>query len=488
MRSPAVRVCTLAPRTLAFALGLAAGAQTVLAQPVFTVTRLVTEEDFVAETGGFVTAINAVAVNDAGTWLAEVDTDGDPDFDVVVMRSGSVILQEGQFLTGLAAGALSSVDGFSITAAGDLGSNYFLRETGGLGNDSGLFFNGTMILQEGTVSSAAAFTAGTPYIGFFDARMNDNNRLLVIASIDDPQIASSVDRAVVTIQYDPGTGNYTENVIAKEGDTLIFQDEAVADFGTGPHTYAQNNTGDVVYFADLTGNSSFDGAFYLNTGTLLAQEGNPSLISGRNYSSLASRPIHINESGDVVFRAGLDGDAATSEVLVRRFAGQAPAVFAQEGDTLPALAPHAISGFGSGPVYITGSGDVVWIADTDNPDTADVALMLNGTPVLVEGQVIDGETVTSINTGEHGFSVSPAGNQIIVRAVISNAFGDYNTVLLIDVVCPADFNGDGFINGDDFDEFVVLFEAGDPAADVNGDTFVTGEDFDYFADHFVAGC
>lgn len=53
---------------------------------------------------------------------------------------------------------------------------------------------------------------------------------------------------------------------------------------------------------------------------------------------------------------------------------------------------------------------------------------------------------------------------------------------------PADFNGDGFVTGDDFDEYVVLFEAGDPGADFNGDTFVTGDDFDDFANHFVEGC
>jgi len=55
-------------------------------------------------------------------------------------------------------------------------------------------------------------------------------------------------------------------------------------------------------------------------------------------------------------------------------------------------------------------------------------------------------------------------------------------------IFPADFNGDGFVSGDDFDEFVALFEVGDPAADFNGDTFVSGDDFDDFTLHFEAGC
>ncbi|MBL8759932.1 MAG: hypothetical protein JNL50_01385 [Phycisphaerae bacterium] len=54
--------------------------------------------------------------------------------------------------------------------------------------------------------------------------------------------------------------------------------------------------------------------------------------------------------------------------------------------------------------------------------------------------------------------------------------------------CPADFNGDGFVNGNDYDEFAALFDAADPGADFNGDGFVNGNDYDEFADHFDVGC
>jgi len=56
------------------------------------------------------------------------------------------------------------------------------------------------------------------------------------------------------------------------------------------------------------------------------------------------------------------------------------------------------------------------------------------------------------------------------------------------VFCAADFNYDGFVNGDDYDFFASFFESGDIGADVNGDTFVNGDDFDAFASHFEAGC
>ncbi|MFO0835237.1 MAG: CHRD domain-containing protein [Phycisphaerales bacterium] len=54
--------------------------------------------------------------------------------------------------------------------------------------------------------------------------------------------------------------------------------------------------------------------------------------------------------------------------------------------------------------------------------------------------------------------------------------------------CPADFNDDLFVNGDDFDDWAALFDAGATSADLNFDGFVNGDDFDFFAEHFESGC
>lgn len=54
--------------------------------------------------------------------------------------------------------------------------------------------------------------------------------------------------------------------------------------------------------------------------------------------------------------------------------------------------------------------------------------------------------------------------------------------------CTADFNGDGFVNGDDFDGYVAAFELGDDTADYNHDGFVTGDDFDSYVAAFEIGC
>ncbi|MDX2117257.1 MAG: GC-type dockerin domain-anchored protein [Planctomycetota bacterium] len=54
--------------------------------------------------------------------------------------------------------------------------------------------------------------------------------------------------------------------------------------------------------------------------------------------------------------------------------------------------------------------------------------------------------------------------------------------------CPADFNGDGFLDFTDFDDFVGSFEAGNATSDFNGDGFLDFTDFDAFVAAFEAGC
>lgn len=54
--------------------------------------------------------------------------------------------------------------------------------------------------------------------------------------------------------------------------------------------------------------------------------------------------------------------------------------------------------------------------------------------------------------------------------------------------CAADFDGDGFVTGIDFDLFVTAFEAGDSAADFDGDGFITGIDYDLYVAAYEAGC
>ena len=51
-------------------------------------------------------------------------------------------------------------------------------------------------------------------------------------------------------------------------------------------------------------------------------------------------------------------------------------------------------------------------------------------------------------------------------------------------VDPADYDGDGFVGGGDYDTFVADWELSEPRADVDFDDFVTGGDFDLYVTNF----
>ena len=214
-----------------------------------------------------ITAIDNLAVNGQGDWLIEADTNNaDTNIDSVILGRVGLGAQEGQALVLPAGSSLDSFDALTLNDAGNTGWNLFLAGTAGTNDDTGIYRNGDLVLQEGTLSGAAGFSAGTPYIGFFETRYNDNEQILVIASVDDPAIASTVDRALVVFQVD-GTGALlSETIVAKEGDVLPGQGFAAADFGTGPHNFAFNDAGDVMFFVDTVDPvTAADGAIYLNS-------------------------------------------------------------------------------------------------------------------------------------------------------------------------------------------------------------------------------
>src|SRR5262249_47552995 len=93
------------------------------------------------------------------------------------------------------------------------------------------------------------------------------------------------------------------------------------------------------------------------------------------------------------------------------------------------------------------------------------------TPQIVLTGKVDADTRPDIIT------VSGGLRSLTTVATVSNTS-----------ICASDFNQDGFVTGDDFDEFSAAFDAGDPSADVNHDGFTTGDDFDYFAQRFDVGC
>jgi hypothetical protein len=78
------------------------------------------------------------------------------------------------------------------------------------------------------------------------------------------------------------------------------------------------------------------------------------------------------------------------------------------------------------------------------------------------------------------------------RRLVAGTYGRGAWRADIPVPCPTDFNGDGFLDFFDYDDFVTCFESGScppwRSADFNGDGFVDFFDYDAFVEAFEAGC
>jgi len=432
---------------------------------------------------GSVTRIDNLAINNFGRWIVEADTDGLTTEDVVLVLDGAVYLREGGALAAPVGATISSFDAVNLNSQGNSGWNFFLDGTTGTTDDSGIYFNDDLVLQEGYISMSPSFSANTRYIGFFEARLNDADQIFIMASVDDPAIASTVDRAIVVLDYDAMAGTFTETVRFKEADVLPGQTEAVADFGTGPHEMAFNNAGQVLFVADMAGDTTRDTAIYRD-GTLLAQEGSASPVAGRNFTSLLGRGMAIGGTGRYVFKAQLAGDAMSDQIIILD-----GLKFVQEGDVLPAVSPFVLENYGlaSGAIGVSDAGDVLWFGDWNDADTTrDTGLFLNDVLLVQEGvTVINGEIVTAIASGQDAFAISPNGRHVIFEATLASGLEGAFTIG-IDSGCLPDWNNDDQVNSQDFFDFLADFFVG--TADFNTDGQTNSQDFFDFLVAFFAGC
>ncbi|MEM7260409.1 MAG: choice-of-anchor tandem repeat NxxGxxAF-containing protein [Planctomycetota bacterium] len=434
------------------------------AQPI----PLVVEGDSVPGVG-LVTSISNIAVNSSGDWLVEADTDAGTDVDAVVIRNGSLYLREGDPLAFPSGVAIGGFDSITLNDAGKSAFNFILDNTP---DNSGVFAGydqpnpPVIVIQEGEPDPGDPLT---PLVGFFDVKPSGPDTMLVIGTIDDPAITTSVDRGLYLWTLEPTTGEILASVrFAAEGDVLPGETSPVTDFGTSPHESAINDSGMVAFAAD---NDDGDTIYTFSAGafSLLAKEGNPSPLPGRNWGALTSIALDVNNSGQVVFRADLDGDENTDKVIVLN-----GAILRQEGDAPPGFPSFSITSFGTGPVHVDDMGRVLWYADWDDPNTdIDTGLFLDDTLLVQEGDVIPGVgTIDTLRGVEDGYHFSADGRYVIFEAVLQ---GNIDAAFLIDlrggagaVFRRGDANDDGGVDiGDAIFTLAALFVVGSPASACN---------------------
>ncbi len=455
-------------KTTPAALGLLLGATTAQAGD-FTITPLVVEGDSV-EGVGLVSSIFNIGVNNAGMWVVEADTDNpDTDADSVLIGPMGLMSREGDGLAMPAGATIDSYDSIFRADSPRFGTNLFLDGTSGSGDDSGVYlvewgpvFTPTLVVQEG--EEAPGLSKGTPFIGFFDVKSNANDLMSVVASVDDPAIPTSVDRALYKLTAGKGGGIGSFELVAAEGQEPVFGVGAINDFGTGPHLSALNDNGDLLFFADIGGDAATDGYIFVHNGdgvlSLLAFEGSGSPVNGRTWDSLNSCRLDINNKGDYVVRGGIEGDSATDTIIAVNNVD----LIKQEGDFAPDVDGFfQITSFGTGPVEISDNGDVVWYADWDDANTdIDTGLFVNNTLLIQEGvTMVNGLLVDTVRGVEDGYHMSNNGRYIIAEVVLEGAI---DAAVLIDLQpggdCPFDLDETGAVDAADL--AILLAAWGDP--------------------------
>ena len=446
----------------------------------FTIDTLVIEGDSIPGVG-LVTTIDNFVVNSIGEWAVEADTDAGPDVDSVLIRNGVLFLREGD---GIAMPAGAMVDSFDSIPLADVAKsttyNLFLDGTDGSNDDSGVFFALTedwaglvLVVQEG--QAAPGLSQGTPFIGFFETRVNSAGEIFVMASVDDPNINSTVDRAMYILTTDAEAGGIeTFEVIAVEGDILPGQTEPVADFRTNPHQMAFAENGDLLFGADLAGDTAVDDTVYLATEAglaLIAQQGSLSPVDGRTWSSLSSPEMDLNSNGQFVYSGSLDGDPATNVVIVRN-----DAVLAQEGDVVTTeTGTWMVTGFGSGPVLIDDCGNVLHYRDWNDPDgDVDTGLFINDMLIVQEGvSTVDGVAIDTLRGVQDGYAFSDNGQYVLFEAILVDG---RDGAFLIDLgagcdgdPCVGDFDRSGDVGATDLLALLGAWGGSDPMFDLDPD-------------------
>jgi len=376
--------------------------------------------------GGTVTGIRCVQIIGGG-WVVQVTTD-QPESRSAVLRQGGFTptrplwKRVGDRVLEPGGARIAAFDSFSSELFGGVVWNAQLRDTpGGATDDEVVYFENKLWIQEGPiVSPPTDFPAGSLWISFDDVRCSvQDGYFLLRGRADDPTMAGpdetfaafgtlcgsvgilcQLERFAYEGWPAPGTGQLIEAVRLEPGAAAIAPTDA-----------------SVVWSCDLTGPTGSDGCiykfiYYPEQHTLLAQEGTPSPVAGRNWGPLDDPGVHINSSGAWTLRATLD---AGDPIIVKD-----GAVFVRAGDTLPAIAPFTFDGFGRGRALLDQDGHVVWYGHWNEHGHPSEALFRDDQVLVRAGRtLVGGQVLAGLSSGPDDLSLAPQGELLLFKGTLA---------------------------------------------------------------------
>ncbi len=150
-------------------------------------------------------------------------------------------------------------------------------------------------------------------------------------------------------------------------------------------------------------------------------------------------------------------------------------------------------GFGDN-LAVSGSIVIVGVRNLSAPrnraylfDISDPATPIELSILTPQNEFVPGENA---DYDRFGFGVATDAGNALVGASLDDAGGfDVGAVYIFRAaLCPADIDGDGDADAEDFFAYLDLFANGDDRADIDGDGDIDAEDFFAYLDLFVQPC
>lgn len=261
-------------------------------------------------------------------------------------------------------------------------------------------------------------------------------------------------------------------------------------------------------------------AIVTNTRQILARAGQqaPGLAGGTRYQRLSS-PLLYSNANHVLFHASLQGPGVGDLNQTALFAGprDAIALVVRAGTQAPGCPAGVLIGpfseqLNTDPIFVNQRGDIVFRTQLRGAGVTpanDLALFAHSTRhglqlIAREGDSLRiagaSRTIQTLIIPDRIGSVAQTNGRDGRRTIL-NAHGEcFFAVRCTDGVdallkaqvndppCPADFDGDRFVDCFDYIAFVIAFEAGESAADQDEDGFIDAFDYDTFVAAFETDC
>lgn len=360
--------------------------------------------------GSPIRQFNKIAISDNGSHYTEVRTVApNGSSNHLALADGSPVLAESDPLPAPSGASVAWFNDLDVNASGAIGWPLGVNNRPST-SDTGIYWNTKLLVLEGGPVGAAsfnglAFGGNTTYHKFFSVKINDNDSLLASCEIQDPSRGgSNRERALVILRTDGAGALLQEKFAAVERFPFLTTGESFSGVGQDINNIGFNNNDGWIAVLKAGSDLTKDSLLVMND-QVLAREGSPSPVAGRNYTDLSGTKCDLNDFDEFVFTAFLDGN--TSNNVILNVNGQ---IYAREGFSFPAIAPFNVDRFDADPMYIANSGDVYWYAKSGGNPTDDQFYLRNREVILQENTtLLSSGLVAALRTTQYAFHVSKSG-------------------------------------------------------------------------------